>query len=688
MFDKADLIALPRLESGAGDGALRGNIPRERVHGAEEVVERGVLNRNLCHVIDACAMGGHDVALAMSNGELCHADISKGRTAAPEAAPADGEWPHWTSWPTRHGKVLSLQHDPANDALVTIEQATTAAGDQAFLGRYHRRAGLSSKERKRDGKGDEASDAKTSRTTSRRRTTSWVGSSVPLATNHAIVAVCASRGWVAVCTGSVVNLWAVARQVLGQPTPRRRGARLRQTQAPVGFEHALSVDLAELIGAKDGMGKAGGAKRIALYGNLLAVATDHTVFLVNLRFDVKGEVSPRCNSIPATGSTAPATPSSRGDAESPMAASPQSHPSRSSPRDKSATGSRDSATALKSDPKDFPPKSASRGGPSSSRGKSSGSAGADEGSTGRSPGVRKDGGREKSKMERRDGVVERAISEADDVVVCVIDAEREEDGREADGSAQPPPLLRSFDDDWEAIRSRGEYSTEQSELETVPLETNLTSSVALPVSGNSTVLDRVGGCEVVLGRRVGPGEVVKQLHLLPVSQKDDAPNSDGKPGTAPGEPRLSPRRSCRFVLLTTKAATTCFICPRPGNSNNAPAALSPFPALGRPPSPGFPERRSPTPPSPSSLSAPSPAKQRTGRLGDQSGPVGSGSRFSGGSAGSAARGHDHGHSANHDHEHEHDHDYERLDVFLRRSCRFNHDLLLASITSFRQLDID
>lgn len=86
-----------------------------------------------------------------------------------------------------------------------------------------------------------------------------------------------------------MNLWAVARQGLGQPPPRTRGARPRQTQEPVGFEHALSVDLAELVGAKDAMGKGGGAKHIALCGNLLAVGTDHAVFLVHLSFDVKGE---------------------------------------------------------------------------------------------------------------------------------------------------------------------------------------------------------------------------------------------------------------------------------------------------------------------------------------------------------------------------------------------------------------
>lgn len=85
-------------------------------------------------------------------------------------------------------------------------------------------------------------------------------------------------------------------------------------------------------------------------------------------------------------------------------------------------------------------------------------------------------------------------------------------------SAQPPPLLRGFDDDWEAFRARREYSTEHSELETAPLATE-SAATALPVSGNSTVLDRVGGCELVLARRVGPAEVVKQLHLLPLLRR-------------------------------------------------------------------------------------------------------------------------------------------------------------------------
>lgn len=84
-----------------------------------------------------------------------------------------------------------------------------------------------------------------------------------------------------------VNLWAVARPGLEPLNAQWGASRIRQ--APVGFEHALSVDLAELIGVKGGTSEEGGAKHIALHGNLLALATDHAVFLVHLSFDVKGE---------------------------------------------------------------------------------------------------------------------------------------------------------------------------------------------------------------------------------------------------------------------------------------------------------------------------------------------------------------------------------------------------------------
>lgn len=83
-----------------------------------------------------------------------------------------------------------------------------------------------------------------------------------------------------------VHLWAVSRRARGSSTGRRPGPR----QALVGFEHALDIDLAELVGAESGgAGGDGGAKHVAVRGNFLAVATDYAVFLLHLSFDVKGE---------------------------------------------------------------------------------------------------------------------------------------------------------------------------------------------------------------------------------------------------------------------------------------------------------------------------------------------------------------------------------------------------------------
>lgn len=84
-----------------------------------------------------------------------------------------------------------------------------------------------------------------------------------------------------------VNLWAVAHSRV-EPLNARKDS-LKSTEMPIGFEHALSVDLAELIGGAGSVTNGGGGSHIALLGNLLAVATEHAVFLVNLSFDVKGE---------------------------------------------------------------------------------------------------------------------------------------------------------------------------------------------------------------------------------------------------------------------------------------------------------------------------------------------------------------------------------------------------------------
>lgn len=129
-----------------------------------------------------------------------------------------------------------------------------------------------------------------------------------------------------------------------------------------------------------------------------------------------GEAPPSFGSNPAPGSNTPATPTSRGDAQSPQGATPQTHPPRSSPKETTSTGARRPSAAPKYD---------SRGG--GGRGvacKEKAAVGADGGSTGSrpstSPGLRKEGGGGKLKTERRDGVVEKAISDAEDVVVCVL----------------------------------------------------------------------------------------------------------------------------------------------------------------------------------------------------------------------------------------------------------------------------
>lgn len=120
MFDLADLITLPGFEHGTCCGASRKAAAGESFFTARH---------NCCTtktaaptVIEACAMAGDNVALAMSDGELCNAKLSQTRATAPKLMSTEEQrWPIWTSWPSRHGKVQSLQYDPAHDALVTIE---------------------------------------------------------------------------------------------------------------------------------------------------------------------------------------------------------------------------------------------------------------------------------------------------------------------------------------------------------------------------------------------------------------------------------------------------------------------------------------------------------------------------------------------------------------------------------------
>lgn len=145
-----------------------------------------------------------------------------------------------------------------------------------------------------------------------------------------------------------------------------------------------------------------------------------------------GEPRSRSSTTPESGFNAPAASTPRGDTQSPTARSPQAHPPRSSPRDKSTIRLRGPSGK----PEPIPPKLAARGGPS---GKSKGLAGVDEG--GRSSvfsGFRKEGG--KSKTERRDGIVEKAISEAEDLVVCVLHPGGEQDDRETERWVRTPRI--------------------------------------------------------------------------------------------------------------------------------------------------------------------------------------------------------------------------------------------------------
>lgn len=106
---------------------------------------------------------------------------------------------------------------------------------------------------------------------------------------------CFLDGWIK------VNLWAVPRPSTassnaGMPKAGKSNGRPPGSRQPSpGFEHALGVDLSELVGADGDASSGDGApKHIALLGNTVAVATDHVLFVLRLRFDVKGGRRDRC----------------------------------------------------------------------------------------------------------------------------------------------------------------------------------------------------------------------------------------------------------------------------------------------------------------------------------------------------------------------------------------------------------
>lgn len=141
MFDEADLVPLPTTTPSDGHDTSR---PRDLHVDAEgvavsrtsgvETSRHGLLSGRaaaadhtnnsmsdatyVCHVVEACAMGNEDVALAMSDGRLCHAKLSRPIELIPLE---QRRWPQWTSWASRHGSVRQLTFSPAHDALLTLE---------------------------------------------------------------------------------------------------------------------------------------------------------------------------------------------------------------------------------------------------------------------------------------------------------------------------------------------------------------------------------------------------------------------------------------------------------------------------------------------------------------------------------------------------------------------------------------
>lgn len=145
MFDKADLVTLPGLTTSLGDAAsdkrklrvdhagsatLRNVVPEvnERSSSTPSESLGGFVLPNAvgdaprqgqtCYVVEACAMGDENVALALSDGRLCHANLSR---SSELASVEEGRWPDWRCWASRHQRVLQLTYSSAHDALVTLE---------------------------------------------------------------------------------------------------------------------------------------------------------------------------------------------------------------------------------------------------------------------------------------------------------------------------------------------------------------------------------------------------------------------------------------------------------------------------------------------------------------------------------------------------------------------------------------
>ncbi|CAM9369288.1 unnamed protein product, partial [Discosporangium mesarthrocarpum] len=233
----------------------------------------------------ACAGTGSSVFLASADGRLFHLDFADAQSEAGlpgrEVQAGNMCW-----WPSRHGNILALRYSPVHNAVLTLEHASTAAGEQVFLSNYHNWGACADKVQSH---------------------------TIPLASTRACMGVCPRSGWVAIATGTRVTLWSMVHlgprnEINNAMSGMAQGSSSRQR---LGFrlEHAMEVDLVDLLGADETeVGGPGAAKHIDILGGTLVLATERAVFIISLTESHEGEDANEPIKAPLAGPSVPTSP--------------------------------------------------------------------------------------------------------------------------------------------------------------------------------------------------------------------------------------------------------------------------------------------------------------------------------------------------------------------------------------------
>lgn len=136
MFDHADFVPIPSLtpSSKRRDDRITGQDepPQpsiEDITAGTPTVAQAPSEAPSCHVVQGCSMAGEGVALALTDGRLCHAIVSQASEVVLKNE-TEKAWPEWSTWKSRHGRVLQLAYSPAHDALMTLEVGATEGNSQ------------------------------------------------------------------------------------------------------------------------------------------------------------------------------------------------------------------------------------------------------------------------------------------------------------------------------------------------------------------------------------------------------------------------------------------------------------------------------------------------------------------------------------------------------------------------------